>query len=280
VTHATNEFVTVASPNAGPNGTPAGSVDWLRRGDPLSTDTRYLIVKAQPGSSLVLSAAKWLLLTSLICFLGFLAWKWVDRNLLHWGIEETRTNYVNEVELLNRLQAFELVSMKHTYQATAEIDTDKALRAGPAKVSLPGWLAGQDARISSEVAVAAGVDLSGLRPDDIEVVRMGSSVQVIIRVAPAQILSTEILPGTTDLETSQGMLTRAKTRIGLSERDLREEAVDRLGIVARTAAVDNGLLLEASRETELRLESFLSSLPQFGDLPVVYDVQVTEIPIG
>src|SRR5687768_16445656 len=132
----------------------------------MTKEDRYiLVIPARAG--LAGSAAKWLVLAGLAGLLVLLSWKWVDRNLLHWGVEDVRTTYLNEAELLKRLQAFEVVSVKHTYNTASEIDVDKRFSAGPARVSLPGWIAGQELRISGEVTIAAGVDLGGVGPADI-----------------------------------------------------------------------------------------------------------------
>ena len=240
----------------------------------MAKDVRYVVLNGQSVASPVASTLKWLILAALVCILSLLAWRWVDRNLLHWGIEDSKISYVNEAELLKNLKGFEVVTTKHTYGVSADIDVDKALRAGPTRVGLPGWLAGQDLKVSGEVAVAAGVDLSGLTAEDMEVTAHPGGAHVVVRVPSARILSTEILPGTTDIDISQGIMTRLKTRIGLSERDLRDEATDRLGTVARNAALEKGVLEDAAGETELRLETFLASLPRTGEGQVSYDVQV------
>jgi hypothetical protein len=31
---------------------------------------------------------------------GLMAWRWVDRNLLHWGVDDGKTTQVNSAELL------------------------------------------------------------------------------------------------------------------------------------------------------------------------------------
>jgi hypothetical protein len=210
--------------------------------------------------------------------MAMLLWNWVDRNLLHWGLEDTRTSYVNQAELLKTLQAFEVVSIKQDYRAAAKIDVDKSLRAGPASVGLPGWLAGQELKISGEVTVAAGIDLSGLTNEDIEVQSFGERRHVIIHLPSAQILSTEIGRGTSDIDTDQGVLTRASTRLGFDERDLRDEASDRLSGVASTAALEHGILLEATAAAKTRLEGFLASVTP-AESGISYEIVIDE-PLG
>jgi hypothetical protein len=81
-----------------------------------------------------------------------------------------------------------------------------------------------------------------------------------------------------DISTSQGVLTRLRGRIGFSEADLKDGALDRLIGVARDGAVKNGILDDAQRETQWRLEGFLNSLPSAGDARVTYIVKVHPAP--
>ena len=217
------------------------------------------------GSSLLGSALRLTLLFVLLAFLAlstYLAWQWFDRNFLHWGIEDASVTRIETTELVEKLRAFEVVTVKYRYEANAGTDVDKSLRAGPARVGLPGWVAGQTMDVSGEVLVSAGVDLSALTPQDIEVQEAGSDVRVIIRVPEPRLTSSEIIGGTFDVDTSQGLLTRAKSRIGLGEADLRDEAPDRLVEAAQAAALQSGILVEAGHETRVRLEQFLAQLPQ------------------
>jgi hypothetical protein len=247
----------------------------------MAKDIRYIAVPVEQherrgfnANPVVLSVQ--LLLLILILIGAAVSWRWLDRNLLHWGIEDTRTVEMDSATLVERIRAFEITSMKHSYSAAAGIDISKGLSAGPARVSLPSWLAGQELDVEGNVVVSAGVDMSQVSEDDIEVLRLAEQVQVVISLPPPQILSAELQPGTLDIDTSQGVLTRLRTRLGLSEQDLRDQAVDRLVTAAKAEAVREGLLIEAGRETELRLGALLNAIPKLNGEPVTYIVRVQE----
>ena len=203
---------------------------------------------------------------------GLVAWRWVDRNLLHWGIDDGQTTQVNSAELLERVRAFELATVKHTYDANAQVDASKVLNAGPLHASLPSWMAGQKLDVTADVAVAAGVDLSKVRPEDMQIVRDGDAVRVLITVPAPELLSAELVPSTLDMDTSRGFLTWLKTSVGLSEKDLRDIAADQVVLTAKQNAAEQGILDDAAREAEARLQTFLNSLPQTGDERVTYQV--------
>jgi hypothetical protein len=164
--------------------------------------------------------------------------------------------------------------VKHTYQTNARIEQDKALNAAGVKMDLPSWLAGQNLDVNGRVVITAGTDLSQVKPEDMRVSRKDNSVVVTISVPSPQILSTEIVPNSLDIETGQGIMTRVTSRIGFSEKDLRDQAVDRLVTVAKQGALKNGVLAEAELEVIQRLEGFLNALPASGSVPVHYIVQV------
>jgi hypothetical protein len=225
------------------------------------------------------SALKGALLVGLItvtAFSAYMTWRWVDDNLLHWGIRDVRETHSETTELLARIQAFEVVSVKHQYEVQASIDVDKALGAGPVRTDVPGWLAGQGMKAKGDMQVAAAIDLQQLRPEDITISELNGVTEVHIRVPAPFITSTEILPDSLDIDTNKGILTRVRTSVGLPERDLRDEASDALGEAARTAALDQGLLVEAATETKAKLEAFLNSLPQNGSERLVYVVDVVD----
>lgn len=201
------------------------------------------------------------------------AWRWTQANLLQAGIHDAGTTVLDETELLRRVRAFELGTVKHHYAGQARIDQDKELRAGPVRAGLPGWLAGQELRVRARATVTAGVDLDGVRPEDIEVVREGQAARVILHLPAPRVLSTELEPGSLDMATSQGIITRAGGRLGLSETDLRDRAADDVLRAAREQAVSLGILEEAATEAERRLQAFLSALPQPGSA-VTYTVTV------
>jgi hypothetical protein len=162
--------------------------------------------------------------------------------------------------------------VKHTYDANAQVDVDKVLSAGPLRASLPPWMAGQSLDVTADVTVAAGVDLSKVRPEDMQVVREGNDVRVLITVPAPELLSAELVPDTLDMDTNQGLLTRVTTSIGLNERDLRDAAADQAILIAKQSAIEQGILDDAAREAELRLQTFLNSLPQTGDERVIYQI--------
>jgi hypothetical protein len=250
----------------------------------MSSDIQYVMVtpvqaaalKERRGLGIRLGLLGTIAALLLLAYGAFQLWGWLDRNLLHWGIETTSVTTVNEGELLERIRAFEVVSVKRTYLASSQVDVDKALGAGPLRVGLPGWIAGQELEVKGQVVVSAGVDLSGVSAEDGVVTRQGEAVQVLINVPPAAVLSREILPGTMDIDTSQGVLTRLRTRIGLSEQDLRDGAVDRLMLTAEEAALKGGILDDASQEAKLQLEGFLNGLALAQEQDVRYVVQVRE----
>jgi Protein of unknown function (DUF4230) len=249
----------------------------------MSKDPQYVLLTPANGQAgarrpdPVWDGIKVLLMLGVIMFLGFsgyLTWRWADRNLLHWGIQGGQTTRVNTADLVERLHVFEVVSVKDRYRASSQIDVDKVFAAGPARVGLPGWVAGQRLDVSGDVVVAAGVDLGSLRASDIDVQRQGREMHVIIAVPQPEILSTELVPNSFDVDTSQGVLTRIKTRLGFSETDLRDKAVDQLTQSAQKAAVNKGLLDEAATETQRRLVTFLQGLPQSGGDRITYEIQV------
>jgi hypothetical protein len=204
---------------------------------------------------------------------GLMAWRWVDRNLLHWGIEEGRTTQVNSADLLQRVRAFELSTVKHTYSSHAQVDAGQILNAGPVRTSLPSWVAGQKLDVTAKVSVAAGIDLSNVRSEDMQIVRQGKNdVRILITVPAPEILSAELVPSSLDMETSAGVITRIRTSVGLSETDLRDQAADRVILLAKQSAIEQGILDDAAREAELRLQTFLNSLPQTGTDRVTYQI--------
>jgi hypothetical protein len=221
----------------------------------------------------------WLVALALVAVFGVgatAAWRWIDSNVLQWGVQDGRTVAVNQAELVRQVQAFELATVKNTYAGRAHVDADKVLRAGPKRLTLPGWVAGQELDVQARVTVTAGVDLSGVRPEDMEITRRGKDVQVIIHVPAPEVLSTELVPDTLDMSTSSGVITRVRRSVGLEEPDLRDRAADEVSQVARSTAVEQGILDDAARETERRLQRFLQSLPQTGSERVTYTVIVRD----
>jgi len=222
------------------------------------------------GRSPIATIGLWAFAVASVLFLGLAGlttWRWLDNNLLHWGIEDGKTTEVNSAELLERVRAFELASIKHSYDGHARVQDDKQLRAGPASFSLPSVVAGQRLDVNGRVTVTAGTDLAKVRPEDMQVTRQGKEVRVLITVPAPEILSAELVPGTMDIDTGQGVLSRF-----LNNRDLRDQAADQLATVAKKSALEQGILDDAAHETEQRLQQFLNSLPQTGSDRVTYVV--------
>lgn len=233
---------------------------------------------AQPagGSDPVRRAGVWFFALAALVLFGLssvIAWRWLDANVLHWGVGEGTTTEVNQAELLERVRAFELGTVKHTYRGNAHIEAGKVLNAGPARVSLPGWVAGQSLDVKGNAIVTAGVDLAKVRPEDMQVTRQGRETRVILTLPSPEILSAELVPNTLDMDTGSGFITRITSSLGISEKDLRDRAADQVIAVSKESALERGILDDAARESEQRLQRFLNSLPQSDGERVVYIVQ-------
>lgn len=213
-----------------------------------------------------------------MAFSAFVGWRWFNGNVLSLGVHDGETTVVNQAQLLEKVRAFELVTIKHTYQANAQMDASKDFNLGVTDLGLPSWLAGQKMEVNGRVTVTAGADLSQLKKEDISVARQGDRVIVTLNVPAPQVFSAEPVANSIDIESSQGILTRFRSRIGFSEKDLKDEALDRLVGVARDGAVKNGLLTDAQRETQWRLEGFLNSLAASTDGRVTYVVHMQAAP--
>ncbi len=210
---------------------------------------------------------------------GLTAWRWVDAALLHWGVGDGSVQTVGRGQLLQRVRAFELATVKQTYAGESHITADKVVAAGPMRVALPGWIAGQQLDVKGRATVTAGVDLSRVGTDDMEVTRNGKDIRVIIHVPAPQVLSTELVPNSLDMIAHAGLISRLGLDTGIGENDLRNRAADLVAENAREAAVRNGILEDAARETQQRLQAFLQSLPAAGG-HVTYAVEVAPPPGG
>lgn len=203
---------------------------------------------------------------------GIATWRWVDSNLLRWGIEDGGTTATDSARLIERVRAFELGTVKQTYAGTARIDAEKRVAAGPVRFGVPGWVAGQTLDVTGTATVTAGIDLAGVSPEDMQITRQGKDVTVLIRLPAPRVLSTELVPNSLDLDTSAGVLTRITQGVGLGETDLRDRAADQVLAAARAAAIQQGILTDAGREAERRLQTLLQSLPQPGPERVTYTI--------
>ena len=243
----------------------------------MSREPQEIVIKTENRSFGMPSLFTLAALLSML-LLAFMAWRWVDGNIFSLGIRDGKTTMINEAQLLEKLRAFELATVKHTYQSNASLNAGKDFNAGVTEVGLPSWLAGQKMSVNGKVTVTAGADMSQVRKEDLRISRNGEAVEVTIVLPSPQILSAEVVPHTLDIDTSQGVLTRFRSRVGFSERDLKDEALDRLIAVAKEGASKNGLLVDAQHELESRLAAFLNSLPRTGKEQVTYRVEARPAP--
>jgi hypothetical protein len=223
----------------------------------------------------------WGLSFALIAFaaLGaFLSWRWIDDHILSLGIEDAGTTTVNTAELAERVQSFELVTMKDTYDTRSNKDFHQRLNLGLTKVGLPGFIAGQELDVEARVRVSAGVDLSQVTPEDIEVIQNGDDAVIVVRIPEAQLTSTEVEAESFDIDTSAGLLTHFRNTVGLEGKDVRDDALESVTAVAREEALRSGITDEATRAAREQLQSFLQSLPQTGDGTTTYLVEVQPNP--
>lgn len=221
-------------------------------------------------------AAAWIFLATSLLFLGLgaiITWRWVDGNFLHWGVVEGKEETVDGAVLLERVRAFELATVKHTYDTEARIEAQSILNAGPRRITLPGFIAGQTLDVEADVVITAGVDMASVQPEDMTITCQGKLCQVTIRVPAPEILSAEIVPNSLDMSTNEGLITR----LGIGEKDLRDRAADQVVLTAKEQAIRQGILIDAARESERRLQAFLQSIPQGSDLKITY-VVITKDP--
>lgn len=247
----------------------------------MSQEIRYLPLPAATGGFSPVRAAGWLALLgtlALLLFGGFLTWRWVDDHILSIGIEDAGTTKISQTELVQRVQSFELVTLKETYDTSSNTDFKKRLNLGLTRIGLPGFVAGQELDVAARVTVAAGVDMSQVRPEDVQVIDQGDSSVVVVRIPQADITSTEIDADSFAISTRSGILTRLRRTVGLSEPDVRDGAVGEVTSLAREEAIKSGILEGATREAQARLQAFLQSLPQPDGRQVTYLVELQPPP--
>ncbi|MGH2608907.1 MAG: DUF4230 domain-containing protein, partial [Tepidiformaceae bacterium] len=143
---------------------------------------------------------------------------------------------------------------------------------------LPGFIAGQELDVKATVIVAAGVDLSQVTPEDIEVIQNGDDSVIVVRIPQASVTSTEIDPHSFDISTSAGLLTHVRNTIGLPGKDVRDGALESVTALAREEALRSGITDEATRLAREQLQAFLQSLPQTGDTTTTYLVELQPTP--
>jgi len=204
---------------------------------------------------------------------GIFTWRWFDDSFGSVGIQEAGTTTVDQAELVERVRAFELLTTRDTYDTNSNTEFHKRLNLGLTKVDLPGFVAGEELDVTAKVTVAAGVDLSSIRPEDIEIIQQAGAAVVLVRIPEAQLMGTEIGADSFDISTKQGLLDRFGSAIGLGGRDVRDGSVGAVTSIAEDEAVRSGLLDEARIAARDQLQAFLQGLPQPEGGSVTYRVE-------
>ena len=247
-----------------------------------SDETLTINVVSRPPGPSPLRVVGWLLVIStlvLLLFGGWVGWRWANSNLFSLGVQDAGQVTVDRAQLLSSVQAFELTTVKNSYDSSSHTDFKKRLNAGFAKVPLPGWIAGEDMSVKAKVTVAAGVNLQQLTASDIEVVREGAEPVVVIRIPEATIQSTEIDGQSFNISTGSGLLTKVSQTVGLGGSDVRDGAVSSVTGAAQKQALDDGIISQATQEARAQLQAFLQSLPQpGGGVHVLYLVEIQQEP--
>ena len=239
------------------------------------------VVGRAPGPSPVRVAGWLLVIAALVVLLfgGWVGWRWVNSNLFSLGVEDAGQVTVDRAQLLSSVQAFELVTVKNSYDSNSHTEFKKRLNAGFTKLQLPGWIAGEELNVKAKVTVAAGVNLRQVSASDIEVLREGAEPVVVIRIPEATILSTEIDAQSFNLSTSAGLLTKVGQTVGIGGGDVRDGSVAGVTSAAQKQAVADGILAHATQEARTQLQAFLQALPQAGGgAHVLYLVEVQQAP--
>jgi len=219
-----------------------------------------------------LTTAASLVIVGLAVVGGIFTWRWFD-SFGGVGIENAGSTTVDQAELVERVRAFELVTTRDTYDTNSNTEFHKRLNLGITKMDLPGFVAGEELDVSAQVTVAAGVDLSGIQSEDIEIIEQAGGAVVLVRIPEAQIMGTEIGADSFDISTSQGLLDRIGSTVGLGGRDVRDGSVAAVTSIAQEEAVRGGLLDEARVAARDQLQAFLQGLPQPEGGSVTYRVE-------
>ncbi len=133
---------------------------------------------------------------------------------------------------------------------TVSYSLDKILSGERENPIFPQFLAGDRLLLVAHGEVIAGVDLSKLRPTDVEV--HGQSVS--IRLPAAEILTASLDNAKTRVYSRDtGLFSTPDPNL---EGEVREEAVRQL----RTAALDDGILKTAAANADQTLDHLLASL--------------------
>jgi hypothetical protein len=249
----------------------------------LSQDTEYIpVLRAGGGAGLQLgNAAKWVTLIGALALLaigGLTSWNWVHEHIFGIGVEDAGSTTVNQAVLIDRIHSFEMVTAKDTYDTSSNRDFHQRLNLGLTKFNLPGFVVGQELDVKAHVTVAAGVDLSQVGPEDLEIIQQDGGSVVVVRIPAAKVTSTEIDADTFNISTSKGLLNKLGSTVGLGGGDVRDGAVAAVTSLARDEAIREGLLTEAGAEARTRLQQFLQSLPQDQGSHVTYLVEFQAPP--
>ena len=210
-------------------------------------------------------ASGWLVFAAsalMLVVTGFISWHWLQNTVFDIGVHDAGQTQINQTALLEQVHSFQLVTTHNVYDTRSDTDFHKELNLGLTSFGIPGWVAGQSLDVSAKVDVAAGVDLAGVTPQDIEVIQQGKDAVVVVRIPQAQIASAEIDPASFDISTSSGILTKITRTVGLHEKDVRDLAPGAVTNLAKDQAVKDGIIDDASREARARLQAFLEALPQ------------------
>lgn len=239
------------------------------------------VIGLAPGPSPVRTASWLVVIAALIVLLvaGWIGWRWVNANLFSVGVEDAGQVTVDRAQLLSSVRAFELVTVKNSYDSNSHTEFKKRLNAGFTKLPLPGWVAGEELNVRAKVTVVAGVNLQQISPSDIQVLREGAQPVVVIRIPEATILSTEIDGQSFDISTGSGLLTRVTQTVGLGGGDVRDGAVASVTSAARKQAIEDGIISQATQAARSQLQAFLQALPQAGGgSHVLYLVEIQQPP--
>ena len=151
---------------------------------------------------------------------------------------DTRTRIADTPSLVRQIQGLhQLVSVKYVLEKVVILEDVK-------------WYGESRLLMVAHGIAKAGVDLSQLRPDDVEV----DGKRVHLRLPPAQILDVYLDDRRTQvLERSTGMLREFDRNL---EQEARRQAVDQIKLAAR----DAGILRDASERASTQLRDLFGSL--------------------
>ena len=136
---------------------------------------------------------------------------------------------------------------------TTQFHVEKVIEASEAQSRLWGLVQAKDALLLVAVGeVVAGVDLSGVREEDVRVDRSTGSITV--RLPPPQIVTSRLDGRATHVyaRTTDALATRNEELEGEARRSAEEQM--------RLAAVEAGILDRARASTERTLRALLQSL--------------------